>query len=481
MINPSHHAPLYLAIDQGGHASRALVFNERGDVVAQAFCEITTHTPQTDWVEHDAEMMVASVLQVINAVMEKLGNQVQAVQCAGLATQRSSIVCWSRSTGRALSQVISWQDRRAAAWMEPFKKEAEYIHTITGLFPSPHYGASKLRWCLEQLPAVASTLAEDDLAIGPLASFLIARITRERHNLVDPANASRTLLWNITTRHWDDTLLHRFTIPEKALPQCVPSAYSFGHLLGRWPLPLTVVTGDQSAALFHNGAPDPNTTYINLGTGAFIQRIQIAPFHQTPHLLSSIVYTDQEQTYAALEGTVNGAGSALAWFAQEESQPNWVNHAAAWLTTTTPPPLFINTIGGLGSPFWETRLSPAYIGEGNCAARFCAVLESILFLIQTNLDEMNYSVEAPTQIVLSGGIATLDTLCQKLANLSGYRLLRPAQSEASARGLAFLLAKTPHNWQPIDHPDLFLPQNDTPLQQRYQAWLTALEERLTQL
>ena len=170
------------------------------------------------------------------------------VASAGLATQRSSIVCWDRVSGQALSPVISWQDRRAHEWLTRFALHAEEIHATTGLMLSAHYGASKLRWCLDHLPAVAQAQSEGRLAFGPLASYLVFRLTEERTLAVDPANAARTLLWNIKTLNWDEGLLHLFSIPASALPPCVPTRHHFGHLVAAGQrIPLALVSGDQSA------------------------------------------------------------------------------------------------------------------------------------------------------------------------------------------------------------------------------------------
>ncbi len=177
-------AKLYLAVDQGGHASRALVFDARGEMVAKHLCEIATESPRPGWVEHDAEALAASVQSAISGAVEALGAKKDRLVAAGLATQRSSMVCWDRITGQPLSKVISWRDVRAADAMKVFEAEADAIHRKTGLYPSPHYGASKLRWCLDHLPEVQAALREGRLCFGPLASFLTARITGAKATLV---------------------------------------------------------------------------------------------------------------------------------------------------------------------------------------------------------------------------------------------------------------------------------------------------------
>jgi len=305
--------PLYLVLDQGSHASRAMLFDHLGQVVSSKTCAIATQRPHPGRVEHDPEEVLESLREAMSVAVA--GHRIAV---AGLATQRSSIVCWNRNTGRALSPVISWQDVRGAAWMSDFSRYRDDIHARTGLFPSAHYGASKLHWCLNHLPAVQQALRDGELVYGPLASFLLFHLLTERPLLADPGNASRTLLWNIHTGDWDAHLLKMFTLPRQSLPQCVPNRHAFGHLdiLGR-KIPMQVVMGDLPASLFAAGQPQSDVAYINAGTGAFVQRVMQKEPEDVKRFLTSIAYQDEHTVLYSLEGTVNGAGSALKWFKQE--------------------------------------------------------------------------------------------------------------------------------------------------------------------
>ncbi len=474
--------PLFLTIDQGGHASRALIFDTEGTLFARSHHKLQTHSPQPGWVEHNAEALVSSVKTAIeDAVLQLSPVDRKRITAAGLATQRSTIACWHRKTTKALSSIISWQDRRSAEWMNLFQKERSNIHQRTGLFPSPHYGAGKLRWCLDHLPDVQAALKENRLAFGPLSSFLISRLTQESRFLVDPANASRTLLWNIHTKQWDDTLLDAFNLPLCALPETVPSRYPFGHIpVAGQQIPLLVVTGDQSAVLFQQGWPNTDHTFINIGTGAFIQNLQSHPTQLTNQLLNSIVFVDSTQSFFALEGTVNGAGSAVSWFSDQYKIDNLFEKADDWLTQTQNPLLFFNAVGGIGSPFWSPNQEPYFIGQGSIPERFTAVIESILFLIQSNLDEMN-NINHPTgSLIVSGGISRLDGACQRLSDLSGQCLMRPKIHEATARGLLFLLSQNERP-SPPDHPPIkFSPKNNTEIQNRYKTWKGLMKKVLHQ-
>ncbi|MBI5783327.1 MAG: glycerol kinase, partial [Gammaproteobacteria bacterium] len=299
---PATSDPLYLCLDQGGHASRALVFDRRGVLQASALREVDVREPRPGWVEQDPEELVASLQAVIAKALVSLGARADQIGSAGIATQRSSMVCWDRHTGEALSPVISWQDRRAQQWLNQFSAHTLEVHQRTGLRLSPHYGVSKMRWCLDHLPAVAAAQREGRLAMGPLASFLLFRLLEEKPLLADPANAARTLLWNLHAMDWDPWLLELFGIPSQMLPHCVPTRHAFGTLrVNDRQIPLTIATGDQSAALCALGVPQPATAYINLGTGAFIQRAS----DQAPPadgLLAGMVYRDAKRVLCVLEG-----------------------------------------------------------------------------------------------------------------------------------------------------------------------------------
>ena len=310
-MNPNTH--LYLAMDQGGHASRASLFTANGDLIGSSSVPIRTHHSAADRVEHDPEEMVASVHTAINAALRYAGPS--PIIAAALATQRSSVVCWDNHSGEALSPILSWQDRRTSAWLQQLTSHAAEIRQRTGLPLSPHYGASKLRWCWDHLPAVQNAWKDDRLAWGPLASFLTYRLTEEHTLAADPANASRTLLWSLDSSDWDPSLANLFGVPIQALPPSVATRHAWGHISdGQRRIPLTLVTGDQSAALFAAGEPASGRAMINLGTGAFLQQ-GLSQRPPPSRLLTSLAYQDQAQRIYALEGTVNGAGSAFTWLA----------------------------------------------------------------------------------------------------------------------------------------------------------------------
>ena len=468
---------LYLSIDQGGHASRAIVFNHEGEVVTSAYNEVETQHPAKHFVELDAKEIINSINSSIKQVLENLGDRKQDILSAGLATQRSNVVCWNKKTGKALSPVISWQDRRNTDWLEQFNDQNESIHKKTGLFMSPHYGASKIRWCLDNIPEVKEALNNKTLAFGPMSSFISFHLVKEKFLLADPVNASRTQLWNINTHTWDNELLELFGIPLSALPHCVPSVHHFGTIeLDEINIPLRLVTGDQSAAMYAYGHLQADTAYINTGTGAFVSRSSGPLALYSRRLLTSLIFRDSElhpnsKNHFVLEGTVNGAGSALDWLAKQYPDTNIYDNLSTWLDEVEAPPLFLNGVSGLAAPFWLPNFISKFDREENIEKKAVAVVESIIFLLKACLDEMAKLSSPPEQIQITGGLASLDGLNQRLANLSGLPVYCPTHCEATARGTAYLLAEQPTSWPEQEEGKWFEPRNNSELQKRYSQWL----------
>jgi glycerol kinase len=259
-----------------------------------------------------------------------------------------------------------------------------------------------------------------------------------------------------------------FGVPQEILPDCMPNHHRFGtlRLAGRT-LPLTVVTGDQPAALFARGEPERGIAYINIGTGAFVQALSE---RRVPDLLQSLLWRDPKRgTLFALEGTVNGAGAALdAAAAQFGMRPAAaLRLLPASLAAAEEPPLFLNGVGGLGAPYWQPHFRSRFIGRGDAGQKLAAAVESVVFLLHANLRRMQGAGMAFRRIQVSGGLAQLDGLCQRLADLAGLPVERPEMHEATALGLAWLMdglerapQRTGTHFEPHDN-----------------GWLTARERR----
>lgn len=470
---------LVLALDQGGSSSRALVFDEALQVVARAQVEVATVRRGDDEVEQDGEELAQSLRRCIKDLARQLGSRMNEVVCAGLATQRSSCAAWDRSSGGALAPVLSWQDRRAAARVEELRPHAARIRAATGLPLSPHYGASKLAWIANTSLKARTHLAEGRLALGPLASFLLARLCDERPCDVDVANALRTQLVSLDTLQWDPWLCDTFAVPLVALPRIRGTRAAYGTLdLGKRKTPLVAAMGDQGAALWAAGAPRADEAVAVFGTGAFVQRVcdarpAVGEGADASSLLAGVVAKDEDAAPLwAMEGTVNGAGSALAWALEELELGEQSFDLDALLAAQSAPPLFLNGVGGLGSPWWRPQFESRWIGDGGPEARLAAVVESIVFLVCENLDRLRTAGPLRT-LRVGGGLSALDGLCSRLADAAGLVVLRAGEKESTARGLARLLHGERCAAKP-DAPRVFEPRADAQLLERRARWREAM-------
>ena len=486
---------LYLALDQGGNSSRAVLFDAVGREVSTAHVPIATRR-EGERIEHGADELADSLLVALRDACDSPLAAGRPIVAAGLATQRSTVCCWNTNDGVALSPAISWQDRRNAGWLEQaLGARAQWIREMTGLPLSPHYGASKLRWCLDELPAVRLAARDERLAMGPLASFLLHRLCEQRPLLADPANASRTQLFDPAILDWSPALLEAFAIPRAVLPRCVGTSHEFGTVVApgdaNHRIPLRACSGDQSAAIYAFGPPAPGTVFVNVGTGAFVQRIVRDGAVPPPRgLLKSVVHARTDAPQAASyvhEGTVNGAYAAVDWLRGRFGLdvPRTLPSLHASLRADRVDLLFMNGIGGLGSPFWLPGFATEFVGlDGQAAAeasrpelqRLAAVVDSIAFLVAVNVLAMQRA--APLQrVVVTGGLAGCDYLCEVLAEVTRLTVERPALREATARGIAFLAAGQPSEWQstPLEHA--FAPAGRTAVLERFERWRQAMAAR----
>ncbi len=472
--------PVTLALDQGTHASRALLFDNQGKTVFSSKQEISLTRIDKHRVEQDACEILDSVHTVLRNALVEASKKNFTVTTAGLATQRSTVVAWDKVSGKPLAPAFSWQDTRAHDAVNNLGEHETHIRNLTGLKLSPHYGASKMRWLLDHNSAVSDAAAQGHLVMGPLASFLIFGLLEDNPLVVDHGNAARTQLWNITSRDWDDELLTLFDLDANWLPRCVPIRHDYGTLADS-AIPLTCVNGDQAAAVFGLGGTDPGTAVINIGTGAFVLiNTGDARLSQT-QLLSGLIDSDEDNACYCLEGTVNGAGAALDW---AEQQWSVASHLDIDWSSVTSPPIFINTIGGLGSPWWQPGGQPRIISETDINCRqdprpcMAAVIESIVFMLNANLQEAPAAGIEARHIRIGGGLSRYDALCERLASLSGLRVIRTRQAEATGRGIAWLAAAKPHGWS-VAADDVFDAHDDQQLKQRYQTYLTVLHDTIT--
>ena len=484
--------PLWLAIDQGTQSSRAAVINGRGELIEICQVPVSLDRISDSEVEQDGIEIVESVCKAIQRVISAV--DASRIVAAGMATQRSSVIAWDRRTGKPLSNVISWQDVRGREFVACFDNETRTkVQQRSGLLLSPHYGASKIRWLLEDI-RTSKTIqtAEADICIGPLASFLLFNLIEDKLICqVDHANGGRTQLMNFEQRAWDDDLLALFKVPKSILPIARPTNFQFGKLTGT-EIPFRVCQGDQTAAVFGSGNLPTGTAHVNLGTGGFVlspvEDLEIVRQQDHLPLLISLADSDDINASYFIEGTINGAGSAIKWAAKKLGLESVEAILDVWADEVEQPPLFFNAVGGIGSPLWnaspsaelanrwfDQNLEPILMDDVRAGEAMAGVLESIVFFVAMNIDAMReLGVEIAT-LRLSGGVTASGSLCRKLADLTRCQIVRPAEAESTLLGVARLLAlssgESETGFQNNSAEDQAFQSSSNPqLQQRYQLF-----------
>lgn len=460
---------LILALDVGTLSVRTAVYDQHGKLEALVSRPIGLQRRSEVEVEQDPLELKDKLREALQEILALPLVQERGVAVAGLTTQRSSVVAWNRRTGKPLSPVLSWQDRRGGDYLKPLASKRTAIKRKSGLFLSPHYGASKLRWLLDHCPSLQE---EADLIFGPLAAFIIFGLLEDHPCVVDHVNASRTQLMDLVERDWSETLLTQFQIDKGLLPACQPTQSFFGYIAGTG-IPLTAVNGDQNAAIYGSGSLDDDTCIVNIGTGAFILLPTGKRPIDHPRLLASIATSTATNATYLLEGTVNSAGAAIQWAAEKWGEPDLIPQLEQWLAEISDPPIFVNTIGGLGSPLWIDGPPPYFVGNGTLAAKAVAIMESIVFLLKLNLETMRNTGQSIKRIRISGGLSSLDGLCQLLADISQLAVIRSEERQSTARGIAWLATHQDRGWASY-HEQYFLPRQNRPLHNRYRQFCAQL-------
>jgi glycerol kinase len=440
---------ILLAIDQGTSSTRAIAFTAQGDVVAveqQSFEQIF---PGPGWVEHNPEVIWATVLSTSRRVLQRLAEAGRKAAAIGITNQRETTILWDRRSGVPIYNAIVWQDRRTADRCRDLQRdhgEAE-LSRKTGLRLDPYFSATKIAWILDRVPGARAAAEAGYLAFGTIDSFIMWRLSGGRLHLTDATNASRTALYDIAKGRWDEALCEMFGVPMSVLPEVRDSAGRFGvtdkAVLGH-ALPICGVAGDQQAALIGQAcfaAGDVKSTY---GTGAFLvlnTAGQLVPSKN--RLLSTIAYQLNGVATYALEGSILSAGAAIQWLRDGLgliSQASEVEALAA-AAPTSGGVYLVPAFTGLGATYWDPEARAAILGLTRASTRSeiaRATLDSVAFQTYDLLDAMAADGLRPETLKVDGGMAQNQLFMQRLADVLGIAVRRPAKSESTAFGAACL-------------------------------------------
>ena len=471
-------ARLILALDQGTSSSRALAFDERGRVLGSAQRALETGFPRPGWVEQSPGALWQSQLQAARDVVAQVG--VDAIRGIAIANQRETSLLWRRETMEPLGPAIVWQCRRTVSVSQALNDSyGAEIRDRTGLRPDAYFSGPKLAWLLDQVDRTRDLAASGSLACGTVDSWLLSNLTGGSSYATDTTNASRTMLWNLGERGWDDELCAWQRVPASMLPEVRPSASEFGltdtSLLGR-ELPILAIAGDQQAALYGHGITRPGAAKCTYGTGAFLLSHAggSAEAGSTPE---GVLLTAAADDGFAFEGGMFTAGSVIQWLRDElrlaPSAPEISELAAS--VERSDGVIMIPALAGLGSPHWDPDVRGSILGitRGTTAAHVArAALESVAFRVREIVEAMESGGNPIDELRVDGGMTSSDLLMQIQADVLQRPVIRPSMQETTSLGVA-RLAMEIGGLAPkfaIDERR-FEPNGD--LQPEYERWSTA--------
>jgi glycerol kinase len=446
-----------LALDQGTTSSRAILFDHEGRPRFSASREFKQYYPQPGWVEHDAREIWQSQLAVAEKALAEAQAGPEDLAAIGITNQRETVLLWDRATGEPLHNAIVWQCRRTAAVCDRIRAEGfdHIVREKTGLVTDAYFSGTKIAWLLENILGARERAHRGEIACGTIDTWLIWRLTRGRVHATDVSNASRTMLFNLHTLAWDPQILNYFAIPASLLPEVKPSSAVFGDtLLFGAPVPIAGVVGDQQASLFGQQCFRNGMVKNTYGTGCFLLMNAGTEIPRSQSgLLATVAWGREGRTEYALEGSVFIAGAAIQWLRDEMKLISDAaeSEALALSVPDTHGVYLVPAFVGLGAPHWDAYARGTITGitrGANRAHMVRAALESIAYQTRGVVDAMaRDSGLRPEILRVDGGAARNDFLCQFQADILGIPVERPATTESTALGAAYLAGLATGFWR----------------------------------
>jgi glycerol kinase len=443
--------PEILSIDQGTTGSTVILMDEKGKILARGYREFTQYYPKPGWVEHDPEEIWNVTLDVIRDTLRERENEPLDIRAIGITNQRETTILWNKETGKPVGKAIVWQCRRTAPICEELRKKGFELEfkKKTGLVLDAYFSGTKIKWMLEHLKGARALAKQGKLAFGTVDSWLIWKLTGGKAHTTDYTNASRTLLFNIHTRKWDDNLLKILGIPQNILPEVKPSCGFFGETLNNPVLPsgipITGVAGDQQAAMFGQLCFSPGTAKNTYGTGCFMLFNTGKKAIKSKHgLLTTLAIGAEGEPVYALEGSVFIAGAAVQWLrvglkliaTASESE------ALAMAVPDSGNIYLVPAFVGLGAPYWDMEARGIFTGitRGTQKEHLVrATLESIAYQTKDLVEAIIKETGIPLKsLKVDGGATRNNFLMQFQADILGIPVDRPLNIETTGAGAAFL-------------------------------------------
>ena len=483
-----------LSLDQGTTSSRAIIFNHQGEIVSIAQKEFTQFYPKSGWVEHDPREIWSSQIAVIAEALVKAEVKSVDIAAIGITNQRETTIVWDRETGKPIYNAIVWQDRRTAPYCDELKEQGyeELIRKKTGLLIDSYFSATKIRWILNNVDGAREKAENGKLLFGTVDSWLIYNLTDGAKHVTDVTNASRTMLYNISTMQWDKELLDLFEIPASMLPEVKSSSEIYGQTAGKIltdRIPIAGIAGDQQAALFGQLCTSEGMVKNTYGTGCFmLMNIGNKPIVSKNNLVTTIAWKIGSQVTYALEGSIFIAGAIVQWLrdglgiikSSEEVE------ALASKVEDTDGVYLVPAFAGLGAPHWDSYARGTMVGltRGSNASHIArAALEGIAFQTVDILKAMEADAGKEIhELRVDGGATNNNLLMQFQADILQAAVVRPKITEITAIGAAYLAGLAVGYWKDMDDlkdqwqiDKTFKPDVKIDIENRMQAWHRAVE------
>jgi glycerol kinase len=441
--------PKYIiALDQGTTSSRAVLFNQQGEIIDIAQQEFQQIFPTSGWVEHDPEEIWNTQFGVLQKVISDNRIDYKSIAAIGITNQRETTVLWDRATGQPIYNAIVWQDKRTASICEELKANGmtDYVRENTGLVIDSYFSATKVKWILDKVEGARQRAEKGELAFGTIDTWLIWKLTNGKSHVTDYSNASRTMLYNIRELKWDEKLLKALGVPKSILPEVKPSA----ALFGRWnvngiEIPIAGVAGDQQAALFGQACFEPGMAKNTYGTGCFMLMNTGSTIQQSKNgLITTIAWGLNGKVEYALEGSVFIAGAAVQWLRDsmhliDQSKDSEYFAAKALGSNEV---YVVPAFAGLGAPYWDMYARGAIFGLTRDTGKdhiIKATLESLAYQTKDILNAMQEDAGLTlASLKVDGGACANNILMQFQSDILGTEVERPEVIESTALGAAYL-------------------------------------------
>lgn len=441
-----------LSVDQGTTSSRAVLLDKRGNVVRQSQYEFAQIYPKAGWVEHDLDVIYTTVKKAISDVIEGIETE---VACMGITNQRETTVVWNKNTGKPVYNAIVWQCRRTAEQIDSLKNtpKESYIRQKTGLVLDAYFSSSKIKWILDNVKGAREQAENGELLFGTVDSYLLYRLTCGKVHATDFTNASRTMLFDIHAKEWDDKLCEIFTVPKSMLPKVYPSGHYYGVTseseIGA-KIKICSLVGDQQSALFGQKCWQKGDVKNTYGTGCFLlMNTGNEPIISNRGLICTLgASVENEQTPYVSEGSVFMGGAVVQWLRDEMLmlQKSSDSESIALSVSDTAGVYVVPAFVGLGAPYWDSNARGIVCGltRGAGRAHFVrAGLESIAYqthdVLKIMQDDLGIKVK---ELKVDGGASANNFLMQFQSDISDVDVIRNSNLESTALGAGFLAGLT---------------------------------------